>query len=336
MAEDILFSRLSGYNLYAPENDSAHIFERDHQMLRHLQYDSQFFILPLSSEFHIDAQQRRLENIIRNPPDLHVCLWPVDLIDVKVGCGAALVFPRKGMVQLSPLREMMRDRDSGWTVRNTARSWRDVDVQRLIIGLIGAWYRFARSGYAHHEYADHNISYAFEPSGEARVFFDFSLSTHYSGSDIWSGAAVDGERVSPDFADTYFFSDKSGGAMDLASDYYTMAVILFRLAIGRLPYDGSAMDGISNTTPGEHRDWIKIYHQHPNFIFDPEDDYNQIGALGHEEEYLNRWNALSEELKTMFIEVLRKKNAWREIPQEELIFHAPEAWLRAFGRQFGK
>jgi hypothetical protein len=124
--------------------------------------------------------------------------------------------------------------------------------------------------------------------------------------------------------------------MDLASDYYTMAVILFRLAVGRLPYAGSAMDGIANDTPSQHSDWIKKYHQHPNFIFDPDDDYNEIGDFGHEEIYLSRWNALSDELRAMFTAVLRKSNSWRESPQTELTFHAPDAWARAFRDHFGK
>ncbi|MCD8028132.1 MAG: hypothetical protein LUF02_05635 [Erysipelotrichaceae bacterium] len=117
--------------------------------------------------------------------------------------------------------------------------------------------------------------------------------------------------------DPYAFAGEC--SYDYYSEMYAIATILFKLLIGRYPYEGSLMDGIpkcsdngdiSSCDIGKDNDfkyWIRQYISHPVFIFDFNDERNAIGRLAHEKICVRRWNSLTDKLKKCFTLCFRKQ-----------------------------
>jgi len=162
-----------------------------------------------------------------------------------------------------------------------------------------------------------------------RVMFDFSFSIQRASSlyDAWH---VSPERVAPDFADSYYYNDARKSKMDLASDYYSIAVILFKLLVGKLPYHGKVMEHEPDCGALEHSNWMGVYHKNTYFIFDPEDDTNHIGGetgFANDEAFVDRWNSLPGRTRGMFIDVFRASNVQRSAGN--LVFYPPWEWREA-------
>ncbi|MBT1177691.1 hypothetical protein [Bifidobacterium callimiconis] len=65
--------------------------------------------------------------------------------------------------------------------------------------------------------------------------------------------------------------------LDVFSELFVIASVLFRLLVGRLPYDGGVMAAEPNGTGVVHEEWCKTYHRNADFIFDPKNEINHIG-----------------------------------------------------------
>ena len=66
--------------------------------------------------------------------------------------------------------------------------------------------------------------------------------------------------------------------IDVFSEMFIVTSVLFRLLVGRLPFDGKVMSAEANGTGVVHEEWCRTYHRNADFIFDPRNDKNHIGT----------------------------------------------------------
>lgn len=316
-----IFSLCSGHNFYIPCGEQEYkIFGKDKVVIEHVKTGEYFYI----SKFPTNAAEafdlNAITQLIRKPAARKNHIWPVDIVALEDGEEAqnALVFPLRSLPAYNNFSALLtNDMNMGWD-----RPW----VQKFSKSFLDACGSFADSGYAYHEFSYGNMFYDKETF---EVMFDFSFSAHKADG-LFDGRKVPAERITSDFADTFYYTPESAQKMDLASDFYSVAVILFKLLIGRLPYQGAVMEHEPNHTPQEHLNWLKVYHKNPYFIFDENDDINHIGGetgFAKDEIFVDRWNNLPERLKQMFCDVFRTENVLRK--SENLTFYSPKEFKAA-------
>jgi hypothetical protein len=153
-----------------------------------------------------------------------------------------------------------------------------------------------------------------------RIYYDSNHNLYFGFSpelvSIEHNQPVNVESIPKEFALPSIFREQSGGEYPLYGDYYSTAAILFRLMIGRLPYEGSGLmafgtvfDPDWDTDPGTHNDYFRHYVQFPHFIFDEKDQSNQLGVRTSDDGPRERWSALPQGVRDMFYRTLEQKNA---------------------------
>lgn len=316
-----LYSLSSGYNFYEwMGHEKCTIFEKPKSVIRHIKTGELFYITELRGAV---AKQFNLHfwiSLIRRPADLKYFIWPVDIISWEKDNVAiyALVFPLRAMPKYKKLNEVLSD--------DQHLGWHQERVKKLVSDFLDAWSGFDLRGYAYHEFSEQNMFY--QPD-TLNVMFDFSFSTHEVKT-LYDAQPIVPDVIMPEYADSLYYSENRQAKMDLASDYYSIAVILFKLLIGRLPYQGAVMEHEPDSTPKEHENWLRIYHNNPYFIFDENDETNRIGGdfgFAKDEIYVKRWNELSQSVRNMFHNVLQTANVLRTT--ETFIFYSPEQWKEA-------
>ncbi len=319
--QQYIFSLCSGHNFYIPRVEQEYkILGKDKTVIEHVKTGEFFYI----STFPPDADEafnlRDRTQLIRKPVARKSHIWPVDIVALEDGekVQRALVFPLRSLPAYGNISELLtNDMNMGWDL-----PW----VQKFLKSFLDACESFADSGCAYHEFSYSNMFYNKETF---EVMFDFSFSSHKSDG-LFDRRKVPAERITSDFADTFYYTQEGEQKLDLASDFYSIAVILFKLLIGRLPYQGAVMEHEPNLTPQEHLSWLKVYHRNPYFIFDENDGTNHIGGetgFAKDEIFVDRWNGLPERLKQMFCDVFRTENALRK--SENLTFYSPKEFKTA-------
>lgn len=316
-----LYSLSSGYNFYElASHEKYTIFGKAKSVIRHIKTGDLFYITEFSGERAKRFNVNSWISLLRKPVDLQHFIWPVDIISWQDNNTTeyALVFPLRAMPTFSKLSDVLSDDEH--------LGWRQGWVKELVADFLNAWSNFDFSGYAYHEFSEQNMFYH---SKTHNVMFDFSFSTHKAKS-IYSAQYVSPSNITPEYADSFYYTEDRHSEMDLASDYYSIAVILFKLLIGRLPYQGTVMEHEPDTTPKEHENWLRIYHKNPYFIFDEQDETNRIGGdsgFAKDEIFVERWNELPKHVRNMFHNVFQTANVMRTAGL--LMFYSPEQWRDA-------
>ena len=316
-----LYSLTSGYNFYElASREKYTIFGKAKNVIRHIKTGDLFYITEFSGEQAKQSNAYSWISLICKPVDLKHFIWPVDIISWQDNNTTeyALVFPLRAMPTFSKLSDVLSDDEH--------LGWRQGWVKELVANFLNAWSNFDSSGYAYHEFSEKNMFYQNDTHD---VMFDFSFSTHKAKS-IYDTQYIPSDRITPEYADSLYYAEARHSEMDLASDYYSIAVILFKLLIGRLPYQGTVMEHEPDSTPKEHENWLGIYHNNPYFIFDEQDDTNRIGGdsgFAKDEVYVERWNALPQHVRNMFHNVFQTANVMRTAGI--LMFYSPEQWREA-------
>ncbi len=320
---NVYYSLCSGYNFYVLASRQKYkIFGKEKNVIQHIKTGEYFYVSEFPEDLNRTFDLNYWVKLIRNPVDLKHFIWPVDVIEWdatdKNNVKYALVFPNRAL----PVYD---------DFANTLKNGMDVNfdvpwVRKIIKDFLDAWCNFHSKGYAYHAFSKGNMFYNRD---KMEVMFDFSFLTQRTDT-LYEKKFINPEYITPDYADPYYYYKHNANQMDLASDYYTVAVFLFKLLIGRLPYEGKVFDNVANTTETEHNTWIKRYHKNSYFIFDTKDDTNRIGGeFGFADElvYENRWLGLSENVRNMFHNVFQTANALRTT--EELYYYTPKQWLDA-------
>jgi hypothetical protein len=318
----VLYSCCSGYNFYFPvSHRPREVFGKSKKIIQHVKTEEVFYITEFPDDLNNDIELNYWVELIRKPVDLKHYIWPVDVIitdETPKKTTYALVFPIRALPAFENITTLLsNDMQAGWD-----KAW----VKMFVSNLLDAWCNFDDSKYAYHEFSGGNMFYQKE---NYNVMFDFSFSTQRV-DDLFGTRHVSEKRVMPDYADSYYYTDSRKSLMDLASDYYSIAVILFKLLVGRLPYQGKVMEHEPNATELEHDSWVRVYHKNAYFIFDERDDTNRIGGetgFAKDEMYVERWNALPRHIRHMFHNVFQTANVMRSA--DNLIFYSPKQWKEA-------
>ncbi len=309
---NILFSELSGYNVYVPSK-----YDPDGMIHLMSNTDVKVNFVP-----KIDGSviSEKWSKFVQNPVDINNILWPVDIVDSNDSTG--LVFKKRAFPKMEQLKMIMYQPDR--------LSWEHDNIKKLTANILNVLINIHDGGYAYHAFDLESIYYS---EDTCDILFDFSLAMSKCDGDRNTLHPVDNESTKVEFLPPWIdFEDRS--QLALCDDYYSIAALIFRLLLGKMPYEGRLMDGqgyimneMRDTDPDDHIRMFAHYHANPVFIYDPLDESNHIGDHSNEMRVNERWEKLPQKIKDMFLEVFSKKNITREYPQK--VLYTAKEWYDA-------
>lgn len=98
---------------------------------------------------------------------------------------------------------------------------------------------------------------------------------------------------------------------DEITQNFGLCAMVFYLLYGIYAYDGKLHEKTDTDTPEGYYDFMRSQIENPIFIFDPEDTRNSLGVLDYDIYYQELWNKSPQQLKDVFINILRRENAER-------------------------
>jgi hypothetical protein len=275
--------------------------------LRHGKNSKIFYTKPMPIEFSNEFDKTHWVKIIRRDYDIKNYLTPGDVVELGKNKYALLFEYKDNLDGYKPLELLLSNMAMDKVFR-----LKDRQNITLAQNLIETWRGFHKEKILYHEFSFENMFF----NKKLDVLFDYSFSA------CESPARVPANRINPDYTDVYYYQRKSL-EMDAISNYFTMAVILFRILVGIMPYQGRLLEGVHNITRMEHFDWIRKYHHNPVFIFDKNEDLNRISSTANPERYQERWDNLPPLARGMFAAVFNTDNALRI---KEPVFYTPDDW----------
>ena len=243
--------------------------------------------------------------------------WPVDLVEVTDANNRTemcFVFPCRYESKRVALSELSKNENFLGVEKNY--------IKTLLQNIINAFNSLYKNEYLYHLWDD-NIIYVNENDYSVLLPFSDKLSF---GLD--SKRKLSLSEYHTEFIDPYAFRYKT--AYDFHSEMYILASLIFRLLIGRFPYEGSLMDGITKDTDSEFQQWVQKYTSQPVFIFDKYDKRNALGTFSNEEIYINRWAMLTDEIRTMFLTFFEESNIMRK--NDKIVTYLPNQWKRVIDK----
>lgn len=317
--DNMFFSCLSGYNMYVPSQ-----FQKD--TMTHLLSDTEVTVRPIK-QLDDEIVQTKWRHFIEHPINPNHATWPIDIVSLGDG-KMGLIFKKRSLSKLQPIKNVL--------YRSILLGKEKEDVQKLTRNLLNAFIDMHDCGYAYHAFDIEKIFYNVETK---EVVFDFTLGMSRHRSDVGFASDVDPEAIGIEFLPPWIDFDNRS-KLSLADDYYSIAALLFRLFIGRMPYQGRLMHTHGNNNimeidmdvdPAAHLNMFTYYHEHPVFIFDPDDDSNNVGeVLADEKQYVSRWNELPENVRDMFIKTFSKQNIEHGIDNyDKMQLFTPRQWMDA-------
>ncbi len=313
-------SALSGYGtyLFPPEGDLS-----EGKALRavHIPSGQEVQVLPLRESADPAAVRRHEERILW-PPSRRYFQWPVDL--VRSGDLLGLVFPLDPRPGMKPLRELLYQSPG-----STVLDWRHPEIRQLCRSLLCALQNLEAAGCACFDMNMNRILYGGQ---DMSVYFLYSRLIRKFPAE-WADEPVPAEAVSMEFAPPYIYEEGYRGDPPLQMERFSLAALLFRLMVGRLPYEGkgvaahgAVLDPVRDTDEGARRNYFRHYHAFPVFIFSSQDTDNRLSPVVENDLPRERWEALPETVKDMFEGAFLRSTATR-LTDERL--PDPAAWLEA-------
>ena len=309
-----LFSCLSGYNFYQLNRGCSLSDMEIHAV--HCLSESGVEIRKTTTQLN-PGELKKWKYFVEHPVNVTNMLWPIDIVSLNDDLDIGLVFRARALPKMEPLKTILYNEDE--------LDWRNPHIQDLVISFLKQCIDIHKNGYAYHSF---DINRMFYNVASMEAFFDFSLSI----TPAQEVTAINSNDVGIEFLPPW--CDIEGdNPMGLAEDYYSIAAILFRLMIGRMPYQGRLMDGKGNmmnhlTDVDEdfHVMMFKAYHSTPVFVFDKNNTSNSIGLYTVEEKFVERWEKLPEKIKKMFSETL----IYSENIRSKV--YSDNGWLEAHGK----
>lgn len=325
---NVLFSLMSGYNLYVLLDERTTVFRAEYPMVEHAITGERYYAVSLDdSPYGKPATSRtgdeshrwdleRWQTVLERPMPRDRFVWPVDVASAEDE-RCFLIFPLEfDMARLYPLADLMPNWNDG---RPLASYGEEVARQRglrvkVAKSLVDAWNLLHATGYLYLGFDPEHMYY----SENGKVKLGFSLATVNVGSpdairpDAVAGSPVaarsyDTLGLSLDYVDPLAYQsvkaalEKGGMAYAGAyTDMFAMHAMVFRLLVGRLPFYGPIVLPEPNDSPEEHRRWLDFYQGNPVFIFDSQDDSNRVGGedgFASDEVFEDNWNALDAGLR---------------------------------------
>ena len=294
---NIYTSVFSGYNYYEP-------IENNIEELLHCQSKEKFNVV---YKVLPDFPEHEWYKYISNPPLTFRVRWPIDIIKTQKENEYGLVLKNIIPPKYEKLKNLVYD--------SYELDHRKESIRELTINIIDTLILLEKSGYIYNTYDSEKIY--FHPQ-TYDLIFDFSTSIIRNDCNTVFFSFLYND-VSSDFMPPWVNIDESNKNymtnLNINSSNYSLAALLFRLMIGRLPYQGRLSDGIGDlmvddrdNEPLIHKEMVKLYLKHPIFIFDKKNKINAIGDFGEEKKYIERWESLPFEVKKIFESVFISDN----------------------------
>lgn len=317
----IVFSAISGYNYYSIPPD---IIEKAPIVpAAHRDSDILYKLIPLVSlnDWEAQAQIDWYRDFVLAPVPSSQFEWPVDLVRLSVDTGREeylyYVFPLRAPQNYRPLKHLLYV-----NMQNDILDWRNEQIRNVAISFLTAMKALYKAGYTLNDFNINRILYH-EQTGA--VYLQHTSCIRKRGSSHQRNK-VDPEQLSIEFSPPCPI-DKP--------DLYSIAAILFRLMIGRLPYQGWSLDAIAHVFDHNFYDldreasyqvFFREYRRIRCFIFDPDDLSNPLPPGSEADLPRERWNALPTKVRTMFIRSLSYVDPAR---QDRMTLYTPSQWLHA-------
>ena len=305
---EIFFSSLSGYNYYMSDGSIKMI--DGHCSLIHCQSNENVILKSLSLNSFSEYLWRYF---LSNPPTSKHFLWPEDIVWLNETSlddfgNYGIIFDAASLGELEPLSKIVFEDNSH------VLDYRDKNIQKLIISLLESLSMLEESGYVYNSYDINRIHY--NPK-TMDVYFSFSTSTVLK-KDTKDFFKFFNNDVSIDFLPPWVNIEKMDN-LNIDSANYSFAALLFRLMVGRLPYQGSAQHGDvtgylmkaiaeEQDQGARHFQTIMQYRNVPIFVFDPSDNSNDPGARNIDRAIAERWESLPVEIRSSFQKTFSKGN----------------------------
>lgn len=311
----VYMSLLSAYNLYIDTGNRVKTASCNNAiLLNHMNSGEEYYCVRLRNRGFNDSISKWRE-IINNPAQKSF-FWPVDIISVpdrETGCvWMNLVYPCRAVPLVVSFSDLASN--SEYIGVESAKA------KLLAINIADAFADFYNHSYLYSVWDNSNFFVDIKYNSIMAVFSDV---TDILSQDKRTEIVM--EDYFTEYTDPYGYNN--GFKYDFFSEMYSLVAMLFRILIGRYPYEGSLMDGKQKESELEIFQWKKEYVSHPIFIFDAHDKRNSIGDFDHEKIFLNRWNCLSDELRRMFSEIFQEENVLRK--NDSVIFYTPHDWGNA-------
>lgn len=316
------FSAISGYNYYAvpeeiPENGAFPALHRKSGVLYRMEPG------PWLNKWETEAQVRWHRDFVLMPAPGSRIEWPVDLVRVRFGEGRTarerlyFVFLHRPRPELEPLKKFLY-----LNKQKEHLDWRTEPVRRTAVSFLRTMADLHDSGYT---YNDFNINRICRNPATGEIFLLHTGAVRKFRSDN-ARNEVDPKQTAVEFAPPCDGVDR---------DLYAVAAILFRLMIGRLPYQGWQIEQNTHVFDSNYynldredayRSYFERYHSSGCFIFDPTDDSNCLSSGIEEDPPRERWKELPERIRTMFINALSYMDPHK---QDRMVLYTPQQWLAA-------
>lgn len=332
MLHSYLYSKLSGFNIYDVDID---LVNGEGQFpVKNIRSDTGNEYVASVINCHKTplplGKAAWFANIIRNPVQNDLFEWPLDVVEVEKDDSiyTCLVLKKQDFTRMRPIKELLYQPGLSEVL-----DWRSPFILTVCRNIVSAMDTLHSHGYIYNDFDINNILY--DPN-TGDVLFKFNDSIRINGSKT-KFDEVECEDVSPEFAPPFIYdSNKYDRYLSYESDNYQLASMLFRLMIGRLPYEGMGLinygvvfDPFFDVDENAHAYYFEHYHEYPHFIFDENDKTNSLSYTSASELPKDRWKTLPVEIRHMFSGVLCQSTA------ENLSGgHIPTAheWLKALSK----
>lgn len=297
---NIEFSTISGYNYYLlPEDQSPG------QVITalHVPSDTQVYLVPIQvQDAFISPQQVQWHRqFILKPMPTDSYEWPIDLIQSKTSMGRYVlfyVFPLRTFSNHVPIRKILYQKKDSKVL-----DWREPGICTLCRNLLETFAALEESGYRYNDFSMDRILYH-ESTGHILLRHTMQIRTHSNASSL---DRILPEKIAPEFAPALLYKSSYSGYLPEHSDRFSLASLLFRLMIGRLPYEGRGLSNygdilnpIRDVDETSHNNYFQHYHKFPFFIFSREDDSNRLAPMQENDRPKERWETLPTPVQDMF------------------------------------
>ena len=281
-------------------------------------------------------KEKQYQRAVFQPTGVENVFWPVDLLKISdtavqapwmesafgIAEDEEYTGQEEWMIALFPCRnygvsKTVQDELSQFHKIN----WREQRIRSLILRILEGFQKLNEQGclcldldFAHLYLRD-----------DGSIFFSYSdLLIAQNKAQRWGreGTLKKGEYP-VEFAEPALVQGQYIPA-DLRMQNYGLAAMLFYLMIGRYPYDGPLMAGITDTNEIEHIHKFEVYHKNPVFIFDEQDTSNHLGEFAADGRVMELWEELPATVRILFQKALGKTSALRTVPDQNA---SPKEWL---------
>lgn len=335
--EDLYFSLLRGSGIYCwneiEDNDPVDISGKMMcPVFMDVETEEQFLV----KRIYWDKYIRQYMRGILVPPETDYVMWPVDIVSLhghqisvnyaehtfglqtdemknRVDGDTVLLFPYKNYGISKTVKQELDE------VKKI--NWKEPRVRELMIKIAEAFQNLNNQGYL---CLDFDFSHLY-------IRDDRSIMFAYSNLLIRRAEDMHPDETSElckgeypyEFAEPALVQGKLQYA-DADMQNYSLAAMLFYLMIGRYPYDGPLLLGLTDNNEVEHEHRFEVYHKMPVFIFDPEDTSNHLGEFAADQRIIELWDDLPEQIRSLFTKTLTQGNAER---RNQVSNPSPGEWL---------